>query len=72
LGQYEQARELNEETLSRGQRVFGEDHPDTLKSARRLAIDLRNLGERDKAEALDRWVAEREAAIEPRADGTER
>lgn len=72
LGDYRRARELDESTLHRRRLVLGDDHPDTLSSARQLAIDLRNLGEPDKAEALDRWAAEREAAIEPRADGTER
>jgi hypothetical protein len=33
--------------------VLGEDHPDTLTSANRLAADLRTLGEYERARALD-------------------
>jgi hypothetical protein len=33
LGDYQQARTLNEDTLTRYRRVLGEDHPDTLVSA---------------------------------------
>ena len=31
LGEYEQARALDEDTLARRRRVLGEDHPDTLQ-----------------------------------------
>ena len=44
-GRYAEARELDEDTLARCRRVLGEDHPDTLRSANNLAIDLTNLGE---------------------------
>ena len=40
LGEYEAARELDEDTLARRRRVLGEDHPDTLDSAGNLAVDL--------------------------------
>ena len=36
--------QLDEDTLARRRRVLGEDHPDTLTSARNLARDLRALG----------------------------
>ena len=45
LGEYQAARELDEDTLARRRRVLGEDHPDTLSSANNLAVDLRALGE---------------------------
>jgi hypothetical protein len=47
LGQYERARQLGEDTLTRYRRVLGDDHPDTLRSAHNLATvaaDLANLG----------------------------
>ena len=42
LGEYQAARDLDEDTLARRRRVLGEDHPDTLGSANNLAIDLRD------------------------------
>jgi Tetratricopeptide repeat len=45
MGRYAEARELDEDTLTRKRRVLGEDHPETLRSARNLAADLRALGE---------------------------
>ena len=36
LGQYEEARQLGEDTLIRLRRVLGENHPDTLRAVRRL------------------------------------
>jgi Tetratricopeptide repeat len=36
LRQYEQARELAEDTLTRCRRVLGDDHPDTVTSADRF------------------------------------
>jgi Tetratricopeptide repeat len=44
-GEHQQARELDDDTLSRYRRVLGEDHPDTLRSATNLAEDQRQLGE---------------------------
>ena len=41
------ARDLDQDTLDRKRRVLGEDHPDTLTSARNLAADLRALGDAD-------------------------
>ena len=45
LGEYQQARALDEDTLARRRRVLGDDHPDTLTSANNVAADLRALGE---------------------------
>jgi hypothetical protein len=53
LGDHQQARELQDDTLTRFRRVLGNDHPDTLTSAGRLAADLRELGEYQQARALD-------------------
>ncbi len=53
LGEYGNARELNEDTLARSRRVLGEDHPDTLGSANNLANNLRGLGEYGAARELD-------------------
>jgi hypothetical protein len=44
LGQYQQARELDEDILIR-RRIFGDDHAETLASASNLAADLRALSE---------------------------
>ena len=45
LGEYQAARELDEDTLARRRQVLGENHPDTLASASNLALDLRALGQ---------------------------
>jgi tetratricopeptide (TPR) repeat protein len=50
--EYEQARVLDEDILTRRRRVLGEDHPDTLASAVSLAFDLRGVGEHEQARAL--------------------
>ncbi|MEU4517378.1 tetratricopeptide repeat protein, partial [Amycolatopsis sp. NPDC024027] len=42
LGEYQRARELNEDTLPRCKRVLGDNHSDTLNSAK-LAAALRGL-----------------------------
>jgi hypothetical protein len=52
LGEHQQARSLDEDTLTRYRRTLGPDHPDTLKSADNLAIDLRALGKHEQARAL--------------------
>ena len=49
LGQYNQARLLQEDTLARRRRVQGADHPDTLEIADGLAADLRKLGDHQAA-----------------------
>ena len=44
MGEYQAARELDEDTVAR-RRVLGDDHPNTRRSASNLAADLRALGE---------------------------
>ena len=44
LGEYQRARALDEDTLTRRRRILGEDHPDTLTSASQLANDLFGVG----------------------------
>ena len=53
MGDYQAARELDEDTLARSRRVLGEDHRDTLASADNLAADLRALGDHQPARELD-------------------
>jgi tetratricopeptide (TPR) repeat protein len=53
LGEDEQARKLNEDTLARSRRILGEDDPSTLTSAHQLAHDLLVLGEFEQARRLD-------------------
>ncbi|UOX91469.1 FxSxx-COOH system tetratricopeptide repeat protein [Amycolatopsis sp. FBCC-B4732] len=53
LGEHQQARELNEDTLTRRRRVLGEDDPGTLNSANNLAVDLSTLGEHQQARELN-------------------
>ncbi len=45
LGEHQAARELDQDTLDRCRRVLGDDHPETQRSARNLAADLKALGE---------------------------
>ncbi len=56
LGQYEQARQLQQDTLTRRRRVLGNDHPRTLNSANNLVAHLRALGRDDEANQLEEWV----------------
>lgn len=50
--QYEQARQLGEETLARSRRTLGEDHFHTLFVAIILAAALRGLGQHEQAHQL--------------------
>ncbi|MEV8510660.1 FxSxx-COOH system tetratricopeptide repeat protein [Actinoplanes sp. NPDC051475] len=52
LGRYQQARDLDEDSLARRRRVLGDDHPATLESASNLANYLRGLGEYGRAREL--------------------
>jgi hypothetical protein len=52
LGDYQQARALDEDTLTRFRRVLGADHPNTLGSASDLAADLAALGDYHQARSL--------------------
>jgi hypothetical protein len=45
LGDFEAARALDENTVTRRRRVLGEEHPDTQQSVRNLAADREALGE---------------------------
>jgi ornithine cyclodeaminase/alanine dehydrogenase-like protein (mu-crystallin family) len=56
LGEYQQARALDEDTVARYRRVLGDDHPHTLASADNLAVDLRALGEHEQARQLQEWI----------------
>ena len=52
LGQYEPARQLGEDTLTRCRRVLGQDHPHTLRAASSLAISLSDSGQYERARQL--------------------
>ena len=47
MGDYQQARTLYEDTLTRQQLVLGDDHPHTRQSKQNLAEALRKLEEAD-------------------------
>ncbi|WP_172899106.1 FxSxx-COOH system tetratricopeptide repeat protein [Micromonospora coriariae] len=53
LGHHEQARRLNEDTLSRHSRALGDDHSNTLTSANNLAVNLAALGDHERARQLN-------------------
>ena len=53
MGQYDDARRLDEGTLAYFRSVLGDDDPDTLRSASGLATDLRALGALGAARDLD-------------------
>ncbi|WP_327722148.1 FxSxx-COOH system tetratricopeptide repeat protein [Streptomyces sp. NBC_00490] len=55
---HERARALDEDTLARLRRLYGEDHPDTLASAHNLAVRLWALGRYEEALALDQKTLE--------------
>jgi hypothetical protein len=63
MGHYADARDLDQETLDRRRSVLGEDHPDTLDTARSLASDLRELGEVRAARDLDQDTLNRSRRI---------
>ncbi len=50
MGDYEQARALDEDTLARRRRVLGEDHPDTL-----------SLGQQPRPRPVTGWVTYEQA-----------
>jgi tetratricopeptide (TPR) repeat protein len=52
LGQFEPARQLGEDTVTRCRRVLGDDHPHTLIPAHILAATLRKLGQFGPARQL--------------------
>ncbi len=63
MGDYPAARALCEDTLARRRRILGDDHPDTLASARSLAGVLRVVGEEEKARDLYREVWQRRRRV---------
>ena len=68
LGEHQQARDLDEDTLTRRRRVLGDDHPDTLTSANNLAADLRAVGEHQQVQALIDETESRQTSSTPAAD----
>ena len=56
VGEYQQARALNEDTLTRRRPALGDDHPDTLTSAQNLADEMEALGEDQKAAGWREWA----------------
>ncbi len=60
--EHEQARKQCQDILERRRRILGQNHPDTLDCADRLAKILHSLGEDDQARELERWVAQSRAA----------
>jgi tetratricopeptide (TPR) repeat protein len=63
LGNYQQARTLNENTLARRRRVLGEDHHSTLRSAHQLAHNLDALGEYQQARTLNEETLDRSRRV---------
>jgi tetratricopeptide (TPR) repeat protein len=63
LGEYQRARELDDNTLTRRRRILGEDHPDTLESASQLALDLLYLGNYPQARELQEKMLSRRLEI---------
>lgn len=61
LGEYAQAREVDQDVWERRCRVLGMDHQDTIRSAHQLAADLCDLGDFAGARALDEegWLRRR-------------
>src|SRR4051794_36818355 len=57
LGEHQQARELNEDTLTRLRCVLGDYPPDPLRSASNLAAALEALGEQEQAHRWRSWAA---------------
>jgi hypothetical protein len=53
LGHYQQAYDLNMESMERRRRLHGPDDPNALISANNLASDLRELGQYEAARVLD-------------------
>jgi len=59
LGLYSSALPLQESALQLRKKVYGEDHPQTLRSMKDVALLLWHLGRYDEAEPLYREVLER-------------
>ena len=56
-GKYQEAEEINRQTLASMQTVLGERHPDTLTSMSDLALVLGRQGKYQEAEEINhrRW-----------------
>jgi tetratricopeptide (TPR) repeat protein len=66
LGRYQEAVELDKETLAIMERVLGPEHPDTLRSRNNLAGGYRALGRYQEAVELDKeTLAIRERVLGP-------
>jgi tetratricopeptide (TPR) repeat protein len=52
LGEHDQARAMNQDLLTHGRRILGEDHRNTLTYANNFANNLRELGELEQARDL--------------------
>ena len=63
VGNYQRARDLDEDTLSRCRRVLGDDHPDTLTSASQVAFDLVGLNDFSQARQLQEETLSRRRRI---------
>jgi tetratricopeptide (TPR) repeat protein len=58
------ARDLDADTLARRRRILGDDHPDTLRTANGLAVDLLKLGDVEAARDLyEETLARRRRAL---------
>jgi tetratricopeptide (TPR) repeat protein len=53
LGEFENARDMDQQTLALRKKVLGPEHPHTLVSMNNLSHDYRRLGVRKKARELD-------------------
>ena len=53
-GKYQEAEEINRQTLASTQTVLGERHPDTLTSMSDLALVLSRQGKYQEAEKINR------------------
>ncbi len=62
---HQEAFQLREEALMHNRRKLGPEHPDTLKAMTSLAQALKNLGETEKAKALENEVAAAKAKTAP-------
>ena len=58
-GDHLRARELFEDVLTRRRRVLGDTHPDTLRSADRLAHTLHALGRHEEARQVEEALGRR-------------
>ncbi|WP_405566925.1 tetratricopeptide repeat protein [Streptomyces sp. NBC_01167] len=54
---------MTEDLLERQRRVLGDDHPDTLRAAANLAVDLAASGEVEAARALGEDTLERQRRV---------